>query len=103
MVPAILRLQLPVGSLPVKGMRCPVCGEEMISARDLADARAEAERLGLMGPRQTMRRKVTRNGTSTSVNLPPEMLSHIGAKAGSEVDVSLVGDSIVIRRAGKAG
>lgn len=101
MTPVVLRLHLPGGSLPVKGLRCPVCAAEMIPARDLADARREAETLGLMGPRQVARRKVTRNGTSASVNLPPEMLREIGAAAGGEVDVALVGKTIVIRRAGR--
>ncbi len=98
---AILDLHFPAGKLPVKGWRCPACGEEDLAAEQVADAQQVARRLGLYGIEGPRRRKLQRSGTSTVVTLDPTLLAEAlgGAVAGDEVEVGRQGDAIVIRRA----
>ena len=100
MTPIVLQIHFAGGKIPVRGYKCPVCGEEMILGSDSIQAKRDAMRLGLSGVRAHTRRKIVRNGTSASVNLSPEMLTTLGVRVGDEVEVGILGDRVVITRVG---
>lgn len=97
----VLTIRFPRGSLPVKGFRCPVCGEEELLLGEAARARETARRLGLMGPEREEHRSLLRIGNSIGLTIDPEVLRDVVGEAhpGVDVVVSVEGDAIVIRRA----
>lgn len=97
----VLTLHFPRGSIPVRGGRCPVDGEEKIRAEDHARAQAQAHELGLFGLESTVQRKIGTTGTSAAVTIPPDLLARLGLKPGSVVEIGALGDSLVIRKAKK--
>ena len=44
---AVIMLRFPKGDVPVKGWRCPSCGDEKVLLEDAKAARLYAERMGL--------------------------------------------------------
>lgn len=96
MVEAIVRLHFPRGTLPVRGIRCPVCGEEEVPAREAEEVLGLARKLGLSGVENRRRRKLQKHGNSTTVSLDPEFLRRHGKKAGDTVVVAERGDELVI-------
>lgn len=98
---AVVELEFPGGRLPVKGLQCPSCGNEVVSAGAIERITATARELGLLGIDHARRRKLRRTGTSISVTLDPELLALIapGAKVGDKVTVGRLGNKIVIERA----
>lgn len=97
MVETVLKVHFPRGALPVRGFRCPVCGEDAIPAADAAAVRGMAQSLGLYGTGNPRRRKLQRHGNSTTVSLDPEFLRKHGIKAGDTVVVAERGDELVIQ------
>lgn len=97
----VLSVRFPRGSLPVKGFRCPVCGEEELLLDEAARARETASRLGLLLPEREVHRSLLRIGNSVGVTLDPSTLREVlgGDQPGVDVVVSVEGDAIVIRRA----
>lgn len=95
---AILKVRFPLGSLPVRGFKCPTCGEERLPAHEAAEAQHLAEKLGLFGVRDSHTRKLLKTGNSIAVSLDPEMLQAIlpGAEPGTAVRVGRQGNHIVI-------
>lgn len=93
-----MTLQFPYGDLPVEGLRCPTCGEELLVGGEVDAMTAKARALGLLGLEHSSSRKLRRTGTSISVTLDPELLALIapGAKAGDRVTVGRLGNRIVI-------
>lgn len=96
---AVVTLHFPRGTLPVRGGRCPLDGEEKIRAEDHAQAQALAHELGLFGLESTVQRKIGTTGTSAAVTLPPDLLARLGAKPGTVVEIGALGDALVIRKA----
>jgi predicted lysophospholipase L1 biosynthesis ABC-type transport system permease subunit len=96
---AIVTLQFPGGTLPVRGGRCPIDGDEKIRGEDLVDAQALAHELGLYGLEGAVERKIGTTGTSASVTLPPDLLARLGLKPGSVVEIGAAGEALVIRKA----
>lgn len=47
---------------------------------------------------QTVTRKITRNGNSSCVALPPSALSALSVQAGDSVDISFDGDHVVLSK-----
>src|SRR5687767_352934 len=68
---AILRTHFPAGSLPVRGFRCDMCGDEVIAASDAQEAQDLARTLGLFGLQQAQTRKLRMTGNSLAVSLDP--------------------------------
>ncbi len=99
MADAIVAVHFPRGTLPVRGGRCPLDGEEKIRAEDLARVETLAHELGLFGVENAVERKIGTTGTSASVTLPPELLARLGVKPGSSVEIGALGDALVIRKA----
>lgn len=99
MHPDILSLRFPEGTLPVRGYRCPRCGEERLLGTTLKDAQSLAERLGLFGLQDVQRRKILQIGNSMGVSIDPELLRDIipGAGVGTEVLIGKKGDAIALR------
>lgn len=97
---ALVDVQFPRGKIPVKGWRCPECGESVFSAQQADAAQRMARELGLFGPERASRRKLQRSGTSIVVTLDPALLEEAlgGASVGDEVEVGRLGDAIIIRR-----
>lgn len=100
-VTAILKIRFPLGSLPVRGFRCPVCGSESLLASEAQEAQDLARELGLFSVTNRRRRKLLRTGNSIAVSLDPELLREVlpGRKPGDAVFVGRMGDRIVIERA----
>lgn len=98
MEPAILKIRFPLGSLPVRGFRCPVCREERLPAQEAEEAQGLAHKLGLYGVEQATTRKLLKTGNSIAVSLDPELLEQIlpGAQPGTAVKVGRQGDRIVV-------
>lgn len=98
---AILQMQYPLGALPARGFRCPVCGNETLLLPDAQAVNDLARRLGLFGLEQSEERKLQRTGTSVCVTLDPQLLRDAlsGATAGSVVRVGRLGSRIVIEAA----
>ncbi|MHB8584775.1 MAG: AbrB/MazE/SpoVT family DNA-binding domain-containing protein [Thermoplasmatota archaeon] len=96
----VLTVRYPRGSLPVKGFRCPICGEEEMLLDEAARARSQARGLGLLAPKHEKHRRLLRVGNSLGVTLDPEILREAfgNADPGADVIVAAEGDSIVIRR-----
>lgn len=99
MEPAILKVRFPVGALPARGFRCPVCGEEELALREAQALGELAHRLGLFGVEDRQRRRLLKNGNSFMVTLDPALVREVlrGAKPGEEIEVGRQGDRIVIR------
>lgn len=97
---AILRVDFPLGSLPARGWRCPVCGEETLLLADAGEVQRLAQRLGLFGVQGRKRRKLLKTGGSLAVTLDPELLREVlgKARAGTYVQVGREGGRIVITR-----
>lgn len=95
---AVLKVHFPEGSLPARGLRCPVCGDERLLASDAKAAQDLAHRLGLYGVEQAERRKLLRTGNSTAVTLPPRLVREVlgGAGPGEAVRVGRQGGRIVV-------
>lgn len=104
MEPAILKVRFPLGWLPARGYRCPVCGEEELALSEAHVLDELAHRLGLFGVEQRQRRKLQRTGNSVTVSLDPRLLEEAlrGAGPGDMVEVGRQGDRIVILPASKA-
>jgi len=96
---AVIVLQFPRGTLPVKGGRCPLDGDEKMRAEDVAEAQRLAHELGLFGLESAVQRKIGTTGTSAAVTLPPDLLARLGAKPGTVVEIGALGDALVIRKA----
>lgn len=94
----ILRHHFPRGTLPVRGFRCAVCGEEKLTGDDVARLQATARALGLYGLENARVRKLVRTGGSLAVTLDPGLLREVlgQAKPGSPVRVGLQGRQIVV-------
>lgn len=102
MEPTILQLNYPRGSLPVRGFRCPHCGDDAILGADGAKNRELANSLGLFGPSTgKSRRKLMKTGTSIGVTLDRGLLREfLGTdQPGRIVVVSGEGRRIVIELA----
>lgn len=95
---AIVKIRFPLGALPVRGLRCPVCGEERIPAGEAEEAQRLAGKLGLFGLQNMHTRKLLKTGNSIAVSLDPDLLHEIlpGAEPGTVVKVGRQGDKIVI-------
>jgi general stress protein YciG len=93
---AVVRIHYPRGTLPVRGFRCPVCGEEEVLAQDAQALQDMARQLGFSGVENRRRRKLQKHGNSTTVSLDPEFLRKHGKKAGDTVVVAERGDELVI-------
>lgn len=98
MEPATFEVRFPLGKLPVRGFRCPICGEEALTGTQAKALDELARRLGLFGIEDKHRRKLLRTGNSIAVSLDPELVRDVlhGAKPGAEVFVGRQGDKIVI-------
>jgi DNA-directed RNA polymerase subunit RPC12/RpoP len=90
-------LQFPEGELPAEGFRCPECGEEMFHAEQVAAAQRMAERLGLYGPQVRSSRAAIKLGNSTAMTFDQEMARRAGIAPGTELEVGLMGDRIVVK------
>lgn len=100
MRPSIVKVHFPLGVLPVKGFRCPVCGEEVLLAEDAGASQELASQLGLYGVEQEQERTLLKTGGSIAVTISPELVRDVlKGKAGSIVKVGRQGDRIVIRPA----
>jgi len=70
----------------VKGLRCPVDGEELFT---LQQAEAIRKRIATLSPRLKLIRKITRAAGKPSIYLPPEIVKEADLKIGQEVAVYL--------------
>lgn len=98
MAEAIVEIHFPLGSLPVKGFRCPSCHSERILGEHLKAAEKLAHRLGLYGLENEQVRKLQQTGGSLAVTLDPAWLREMlgAAKAGQPVRVGKQGNKIVV-------
>lgn len=98
---AVVELRYPVGIVPVKGFRCPVCGEEEMPLAEVGRAQRLAAELGLYGIEHARERRLQRTGNSVTVSLDPFLLKEVlgGAGPGTVVQVGKQGDRIVITAA----
>jgi hypothetical protein len=98
---AILKMNYPAGWLPVRGFRCPKCGEDAIMAEESAAAAKLAKELGLFGTTDRRNRKVLKTGGSLAVSIDPELARRVFGelKPGDTVSVGLQGGRIVIEPA----
>lgn len=98
----IVQTHFPLGTMPVRGFRCPVCGAEVLRLADSVKAEALARKLGLFGLEDVQVRTLQRTGTSTCVTLDPELLRRVmpRAKRGSKVRIGRQGSRIVIEAVG---
>lgn len=96
---AILQMHYPNGTLPVKGYRCPACGNERLLADSAQEAHDTAERIGLLGLESAQTRKLLKTGNSLAVSLDPAWVKEVllDAKPGTPVRVGRQGNRIVIR------
>jgi hypothetical protein len=101
MVEAIVMMNYPAGSLPARGFRCEVCGNETLLLQDAQAVNDLAKRLGMFGLEDARSRKLQRTGTSLCVTLDPELLRKTfpRAKRGSVVRVGSQGSRIIIEEA----
>jgi hypothetical protein len=98
--PAILKLHFPLGALPAKGYRCPVCADEVLLGAEAAAVERLARRLGLFGIEGEQVRTLLRTGGSIAVTLDPALVRDVlRGRPGSAVRVGRQGDRIVIRPA----
>lgn len=97
----LLKVHFPVGSLPARGYRCPICGDEQLLGSDAAAVQDLAHELGLYGLEDGSDRKLLRTGNSLAVTLPPSLVEEVlgGIGPGGEVRVGRVGDRIVVEPA----
>lgn len=98
---AILKVHFPIGSMPVRGYRCPVCGDERLLGAEAAKAQKAAHKLGLFGLEQTQLRKLLKTGNSVAVSLDPELVRDVlgGLEPGGTVRIGRLGNRIVIEAA----
>jgi len=96
---AVVELQFPLGRLPVKGFRCPICHSERLLDEQLQQAQDLARKLGLYGLEGEQVRRLLQTGSSLAVTLDPDWIRDVlgGAKAGQPVRVGRQGDRIVVR------
>lgn len=94
--PAILTMHFPLGELPVKGAKCPRCGEEVLTPEQVDMAQQTARRLGLFGPELRTHRAAIKLGSSTAMTFDQEMARRAGIAPGTELDVDLAGGRIVV-------
>lgn len=96
MEPAILTMQFPLGPLPVKGAKCPECGEEVFIAGQVEQAQETARRLGLFGPELKSTRKAIELGSSTGMTFEREIAKRAGIRPGTELEIDFTGGRIII-------
>lgn len=89
-------MHFPLGDLPVKGARCPSCGEEVLSPEQVDHAQQTARRLGLFGPDLRTTRAAIKLGSSTAMTFDHELARRAGIEPGTELEVDLMGGRIMI-------
>ncbi len=77
----------------VKGLRCPVDGEELFT---MEQAEAIRQRVASLSPRLKLRRKITRAAGKPSIYLPPEIVKQADMRIGQEVAVYLADKNKII-------
>lgn len=97
----MLEMRYPLGSVPARGFRCPVCGSEELLLGESKRVHELARKLGMFGLEQASVRKLQRTGTSTCVTLDPALLRAAlpNAKPGTAVRVGRQGSRIIIEAA----
>lgn len=94
--PAILTVHFPLGDLPVKGAKCPDCGEEVLTPEQVDQAQETARRVGLFGADLRTTRTAIRLGNSTAMTFDQEIARRAGIAPGTELEVDLLGGRVVI-------
>lgn len=100
--PAILTMHFPLGDLPVKGAKCPSCGEEILLPEQVDQAQQTARRLGLLGPDLRTTRAAIKLGSSTAMTFDQELARKAGIEPGTQLEVGLLGGRVVVTPRGAA-
>lgn len=94
---AIVEVAFPRGRLPVRGYRCPRCGEELIPGGVLSAAQSLARSLGMAGVERSEVRKAMAIGSSIGATIPKAYLERLGIAAGTPLAFELHADHIEVR------
>lgn len=97
----VFMTRYPRAEVPTRGFRCPTCGAEELLLGEAQRVHEIATRLGLTPSTRSERRRLVRIGNSLGVTVSPDALRKTfgTTRAGVELDVTVQGDAIVIRRA----
>ena len=95
--PSILDIHFPVGTLPVKGLKCSRCGDELILPDEARRGQELAEKLGLYGAVNPLTRKITKCGTNLAIYIPKEFERQLSLEKGTPIKLWLQKDQICIK------
>lgn len=79
-----------------RGRRCAVCGEETIPEEESQRLIKVARRLGIWKELRKLRRKLSKSGRGTVLDIPSDIERSLGLRGDEEVTISKAGRKIIV-------
>ena len=80
----------------VKGMRCTVCGEDIIDEREGQKMIALAKKMGVLGRPLKLHRKLSRSARGTVLRIPADIEKDMHLQGAEEFSISKIGNNRLI-------
>ncbi len=92
-----VKIDLPRGSVEIRGFICPKCGEEIFTHDQAVEGEKLAMSKGLWGPSLWLERKVTTIGNSPAIVIPKDIVKQLKLRKGEEIKIGVLEDEIIIK------
>lgn len=94
---AMIKLDLPRGSVEIEGYKCTKCGDKIFTHEQTELGEKTTMAKGLWGPNLWLERKVTTIGNVPAIIIPKDIAMHLHIKSGKKIKIGMMDDEIIIR------